>query len=120
MKSLDSLQVKAIAIYLYDISHHLSKQSGGKQKTGSIETKQTHSILDFHTIVYEEIKSLAMYALMFLESLIGGSLSPLIVQILQVVVLQFNLLLSLANDTLDTCKRSLRHVLSEVRKVFAN
>ena len=36
--------------------------------------KQTSLVHDYHAVVYEKLKDLAMQALMLLESLIGGSL----------------------------------------------
>ena len=51
--------------------------------------------------MYEEFKSLAMQALMFLESLFASCVTQKAHSILQIVILHINMLLSLANNTLD-------------------
>ena len=60
---------------MYDMSHHFTQQANKRgDQMNQRKEKQTSLVHDYHAVVYEELKDLAMQALMLLESLIGGSL----------------------------------------------
>ena len=70
MKSIDFLEKQAIAVYFYDMTHHVESL---KQETEVLEQKST--LQDrYQTSMSQEFRMPLTTILMFLESLLGANL----------------------------------------------
>ena len=102
VKSIDYLQEKATAVYFYDISPYFeenSSNSGTFHKKRKVRDSQED--IDYWPLIAGEFKSMLLATLMFLEILLEKTLSGPVKSLVQIVVQQINMLLSLVNDSLD-------------------
>ena len=100
VKSIDFLEVQAIAIYLYDVTHHIQSL---KLLNEMQDHKMRHKkIANSQTILSHEFRTPLTTILMFLESLLQDhDLREQVISMLLVIVSQTNMLLSLVNDMMD-------------------
>ena len=92
--------MEAVAIYFYDVTHHLESL---KLENQVKDYKQQHEkIVNSQLILSHEFRAPLSSSLMFLESLIHDTtLSQQARDILMIIIQITNLLISFVNDTLD-------------------
>ena len=99
MKSIEFHEQDAVAIYFYDVTHHIAS----KKLTNEVQEHMTrhNNIANSHLVVSHEFRSPLTSSLMLLESLLLSDLVTAVRGVVLIVISQINLLISLVNDQFD-------------------
>jgi len=99
VKSLEFMDSSAIAVYFYDMTHHVEQI---RLESEIIERENRHlALLNFQMVTTLEFKTPLTTSLMFLESLLREELQSQARSMLNIITSQLNFLLCLVNDILD-------------------